>query len=145
MDPATLCLIVDESKQGFGSLLSQRGKVIAYAVKTVEESIEKNYTTLFDLELGIELLCDFTNVVWRSNTPGKAIRYIVPQVADCLSRKKDSSQDVYVPMSITYSFWNLRTKILEAQCERFIHGLKAPTGNGSKRITIRHFRQRDDA
>ncbi|GKG00633.1 putative reverse transcriptase domain-containing protein, partial [Tanacetum coccineum] len=40
----------DASKQGFGSVLMQRGKVITYASRQLKKH-EKNYTT-HDLELG---------------------------------------------------------------------------------------------
>ncbi|GKC57385.1 putative reverse transcriptase domain-containing protein [Tanacetum coccineum] len=48
--PNDFAVYCDASKQGFGSVLMQRGKVIAYASRQLKKH-EKNYTT-HDLELG---------------------------------------------------------------------------------------------
>ncbi|GKF80681.1 putative reverse transcriptase domain-containing protein, partial [Tanacetum coccineum] len=48
--PDNFVVYCDASKQGFGSVLMQRGKVIAYASRQLKKH-EKNYTT-HDLELG---------------------------------------------------------------------------------------------
>ncbi|GJT26504.1 putative reverse transcriptase domain-containing protein [Tanacetum coccineum] len=48
--PADFVVYYDASKQGFGCMLMQRGKVIAYASRQLKKH-EKNYTT-HDLELG---------------------------------------------------------------------------------------------
>ncbi|GJW13177.1 putative reverse transcriptase domain-containing protein [Tanacetum coccineum] len=48
--PDDFVVYYDASKQGFGSVLMQRGKVIAYASRQLKKH-EKNYTT-HDLELG---------------------------------------------------------------------------------------------
>ncbi|GJT81530.1 putative reverse transcriptase domain-containing protein [Tanacetum coccineum] len=48
--PDDFVVYCDASKQGFGSVLMQRGKVIAYASRQLKKH-EKNYTT-HDLELG---------------------------------------------------------------------------------------------
>ncbi|GJT69824.1 putative reverse transcriptase domain-containing protein [Tanacetum coccineum] len=48
--PNDFLVYCDASKQGFGSVLMQRGKVIAYASRQLKKH-EKNYTT-HDLELG---------------------------------------------------------------------------------------------
>ncbi|GJZ97364.1 putative reverse transcriptase domain-containing protein [Tanacetum coccineum] len=50
--PDDFVVYCDASKQGFGSVLMQRGKVIAYASRQLKKH-EKNYTT-HDLELGSE-------------------------------------------------------------------------------------------
>ncbi|GKB78652.1 putative reverse transcriptase domain-containing protein [Tanacetum coccineum] len=49
--PDDFVVYCDASKQGFGSVLMQRGKVIAYASRQLKKH-EKNYTT-HDLELGM--------------------------------------------------------------------------------------------
>ncbi|GJY51493.1 putative reverse transcriptase domain-containing protein [Tanacetum coccineum] len=48
--PNDFVVYCDASKQGFGCVLMQRGKVIAYALRQLKKH-EKNYTT-HDLELG---------------------------------------------------------------------------------------------
>ncbi|GJX70841.1 putative reverse transcriptase domain-containing protein [Tanacetum coccineum] len=58
--PDDFMVYCDASKQGFGCLLMQRGKVIAYASRQLKKH-EKNYTT-HDLELGAVV---FTLKIWR--------------------------------------------------------------------------------
>ncbi|GJY37763.1 putative reverse transcriptase domain-containing protein, partial [Tanacetum coccineum] len=73
----------DASKQGFGSMLMQRGKVIAYASRQLKKH-EKNYTT-HDLELGAVV---FALKIWRHYLYGtksviytdhKSLQYIFDQ------------------------------------------------------------------
>ncbi|GJZ19271.1 putative reverse transcriptase domain-containing protein [Tanacetum coccineum] len=52
--PNDFMVYCDASKQGFGSVLMQRGKVIVYASRQLKKH-EKNYTT-HDLELGAVVL-----------------------------------------------------------------------------------------
>ncbi|GKD76076.1 putative reverse transcriptase domain-containing protein [Tanacetum coccineum] len=52
--PDDFVVYYDASKQGFGCVLMQRGKVIAYASRQLKKH-EKNYTT-HDLELGAVVL-----------------------------------------------------------------------------------------
>ncbi|GJU15679.1 putative reverse transcriptase domain-containing protein [Tanacetum coccineum] len=78
-----LVMYCDTSLKGFGAVLMQREKVIAYASRQLRKN-EENYTT-HDLELGavcrwIELLSDYDCVICYH--PGKA-----NVVADALSRK----------------------------------------------------------
>ncbi|GKA13985.1 putative reverse transcriptase domain-containing protein [Tanacetum coccineum] len=126
--PDDFVVYCDASKQGFGCVLMQRGKVIAYASRQLKKH-EKNYTT-HDLELGavkdlnmrqrrwIELLNDYECEI--KYNPGKA-----NVVADALSRKERLKPRRVRAMSITIHS-GLKTKILEAQGEAF-KDLKAPT------------------
>ncbi|GJX32990.1 putative reverse transcriptase domain-containing protein [Tanacetum coccineum] len=105
----------DASKQGFGCVLMQRGKVIAYVSRQLKTH-EKNYTT-HDLELG------------KAN-----------MVADALSRKERLKPRRVHAMSISIHS-GLKTKILEAQGEAS-KDLKAPAK--CLRGLETHFEQRDD-
>ncbi|GKA54498.1 putative reverse transcriptase domain-containing protein [Tanacetum coccineum] len=58
--PNNFVVYCDASKQGFGCVLMQRGKVIAYASRQLKTH-EKNYTT-HDLELGAVV---FALKIWR--------------------------------------------------------------------------------
>ncbi|GKA82179.1 reverse transcriptase domain-containing protein [Tanacetum coccineum] len=58
--PNDFVVYCDASKQGFGCVLMQRGKVIAYASRQLKTH-EKNYTT-HDLELGVVV---FAFKIWR--------------------------------------------------------------------------------
>ncbi|GJZ08696.1 putative reverse transcriptase domain-containing protein [Tanacetum coccineum] len=62
----------DASKQGFGGVMMQRGKVIVYASRQLN-TLEKNYTT-HDLELGAVV---FALKIWRHYLYGtKSVIYI---------------------------------------------------------------------
>ncbi|GKF08194.1 putative reverse transcriptase domain-containing protein [Tanacetum coccineum] len=132
--PDDFVVYCDASKQGFESVLMQRGKVIAYASRQLKKH-EKNYTT-HNLELGavvfalkiwrhylygtkswIELLSDYECEI--KYHPGKA-----NVVADALSRKERLKPRRVRAMSITIHS-GLNTKILEAQGEAS-KDLKAP-------------------
>ncbi|GJT17486.1 reverse transcriptase domain-containing protein [Tanacetum coccineum] len=147
--PDDFVVYCDASKQGFGSVLMQRGKVIAYASRQLKKH-EKNYTT-HDLELGavvfalkiwrhylygtksIELLSDYECEI--KYHPGKA-----NVVADALSRKERLKPRRVRAMSITIHS-GLKTKNLEAQ-SKDSKDLKAPAE--WLRGLERHFEQRDD-
>ncbi|GJS22596.1 putative reverse transcriptase domain-containing protein [Tanacetum coccineum] len=131
--PDDFVVYCDASKQGFGSVLMQQGKVIAYASRQLKKH-EKNYTT-HDLELGggIELLSDYECEI--KYHPGKA-----NVVADALSRKERLKPRRVRAMSITIHS-GLKTKILEAQSEAS-KDLKA-SAEWLRRLE-RHFEQRDD-
>ncbi|GKD45100.1 putative reverse transcriptase domain-containing protein [Tanacetum coccineum] len=58
--PDDFVVYCDASKQGFGSVLMQRGKVIAYASRHLKKH-DKNYTT-YNLELGAVV---FALKIWR--------------------------------------------------------------------------------
>ncbi|GJX58515.1 putative reverse transcriptase domain-containing protein [Tanacetum coccineum] len=122
--PNEFVVYCDASNQGFGCVLMQRGKVIAYASRQLKIH-EKNYTT-HDLELGavylfnkkelnmrqrrwIELLSD--NECEIKYHPGKA-----NVVVDALSRKEILKLRRVRAMSMTIHS-GLKTKILEAQGE----------------------------
>ncbi|GKD63667.1 putative reverse transcriptase domain-containing protein, partial [Tanacetum coccineum] len=102
----------DASNQGFGCVLMQRNKVIAYASRQLKIH-EKNYTT-HDLELGavrqwIEL---FSNYVCE-------IRYHPCKdnvVADALSKKKWMKPRRVRAMSMMI-YSSIKARILEAQSE----------------------------
>ncbi|GJR01207.1 putative reverse transcriptase domain-containing protein [Tanacetum coccineum] len=113
--PDDFVVYCDASKQGFGCVLMQRGKVIAYASRQLK--IHENNFTTHDLELG------------KANV-----------VADALSRKERLKPRRVRAMSITIHS-GLKTKILEAQGEAS-KDLKAPTE--WLRGLERHFEQRDD-
>ncbi|GJZ64726.1 putative reverse transcriptase domain-containing protein, partial [Tanacetum coccineum] len=81
--PDGFVVYCDASKQGFGSMLMQRGKVIAYASRQLKKH-EKNYTT-HDLELGAVV---FALKIWRHYLYGtksviytdhKSLQYIFDQ------------------------------------------------------------------
>ncbi|GKB50810.1 putative reverse transcriptase domain-containing protein [Tanacetum coccineum] len=81
--PDDFVVYCDASKQGFGCVLMQRGKVIAYASRQLKTH-EKNYTT-HDLELGTVL---FALKIWRHYLYGtksviytdhKSLQYIFDQ------------------------------------------------------------------
>ncbi|GJX55748.1 putative reverse transcriptase domain-containing protein [Tanacetum coccineum] len=147
--PNDFVVYCDASKQGFGSVLMQRGKVIAYASRQLKKH-EKNYTT-HDLELGAVV---FALKIWRHYLYGTKsiellsdyeceIKYHLGKanvVADALSRKERLKPRRVCAMSITIHS-GLKTKILEAQSEAS-KDLKAPTE--WLRGLERHFEQRDD-
>ncbi|GJZ53243.1 putative reverse transcriptase domain-containing protein [Tanacetum coccineum] len=123
--PNDIVVYCDALKQGFGCVLMQQGKVIAYASRQLKTH-EKNYTTHY-LELGavlnmrqrrwIELLNDYECEI--KYHPGKA-----NMVADSLSRKERLMSRRVRAMSITIHS-GLKTKILEAQ-GKASKDLKAP-------------------
>ncbi|GJY41679.1 reverse transcriptase domain-containing protein [Tanacetum coccineum] len=140
--PDDFVVYCDASKQGFGWVLMQRGKVIAYASRQLKKH-ENNYTT-HDLELGvkelnmrqrrwIELLSDYECEI--KYYPSKA-----NVVADALSRKERLKPRRVCAMSITIHS-GLKTKILEAQGEAS-KDLKAPAE--WLRGLETHFERRDD-
>ncbi|GJW87912.1 putative reverse transcriptase domain-containing protein [Tanacetum coccineum] len=116
--PDDFMVYCDASNQGFGCVLMQRGKVIAYAARQLKVH-QKNYTT-HDLELGavelimrqrrwIELFIDYDCQICYH--PGK-----VNVVVDVLSRKEILKPRRVHAMSMTI-YSGLKTKILEPQGE----------------------------
>ncbi|GJZ44876.1 putative reverse transcriptase domain-containing protein [Tanacetum coccineum] len=102
----------DASNQGFGCVLMQRNKVIAYASRQLKIH-EKNYTT-HDLELGvvrqwIELFNNYDYEICYH--PGKAN-------GDALSRKERMKLRRARDMSMTIHS-SIKAKILEAQSKAF--------------------------
>ncbi|GJT19324.1 putative reverse transcriptase domain-containing protein [Tanacetum coccineum] len=145
--PDDFVVYCDASKQGFGCVLMQRGKVIAYASRQLKKH-EKNYTT-HDLELGAVV---FALKIWRHYLYGtksviytdhQSLQYIFDQKdlnMHALSRKERLKPRRVRAMSITIHS-GLKTKILEAQSEAS-KDLKAPTE--WLRGLETHFEQRDD-
>ncbi|GJW05400.1 putative reverse transcriptase domain-containing protein [Tanacetum coccineum] len=130
--PDDFVVYCDASKQGFGCVLMQRGKVIAYASRQLK-TYEKNYTT-HDLELGAVV---FALKILRHYLYGTKSANVV---ADALSRKERLKPRRVHAMSITIHS-RLKTKIMEAQGEaskdlkalaKWLRGLE------------KHFERRDD-
>ncbi|GJT58011.1 putative reverse transcriptase domain-containing protein [Tanacetum coccineum] len=115
--PNDFVVYCDASNQGFGCVLMQRGKVIAYASR----------------QRWIELLSDYECEI--KYHPGK-----VNVVANALSRKERLKPRRVRAMSITIHS-GLKAKILEAQGEAY-KDLKAPTE--WLRGLETHFERRDD-
>ncbi|GJX62940.1 putative reverse transcriptase domain-containing protein [Tanacetum coccineum] len=83
--PDDFVVYCDASKQGFGCVLMQRGKVIAYASRQLKKH-EKNYTT-HDLELGAVV---FALKIWRHYLYGtKSIIYTDHQSLQYIFDQKD--------------------------------------------------------
>nr|GEY34651.1 putative reverse transcriptase domain-containing protein [Tanacetum cinerariifolium] len=141
--PNDFVVYCDTLNQGFGCVLMQRGKLIAYASRQLKIH-EKNYTT-HDLELGaakelnmrqrlwVELLSDYECEIQYH--PGKA-----NVVADALSRKERLKPKRVRAMSMTIQS-GLKAKVLKAQGEAS-KDLKAPA-EWLKGLE-RHFKKRDD-
>ncbi|GKF52515.1 putative reverse transcriptase domain-containing protein, partial [Tanacetum coccineum] len=81
--PDDFMVYYDASKQGFGCVLMQRGKVIAYASRQLK--IHENNYTIHDLELGAVV---FALKIWRHYLYGtksviysdhKSLQYIFDQ------------------------------------------------------------------
>ncbi|GJX40234.1 putative reverse transcriptase domain-containing protein [Tanacetum coccineum] len=151
--PDDFVVYCDASKQGFGCVLMQKGKVIAYASRQLKTH-EKNYTT-HDLELGAVV---FALKIWRHYLYGTKSVIIFDQkdlnmrqrrwiellsdyeceikyhpgkenvVAYALSRKERLKPRRVRAMSITIHS-GLKTKILEAQVQH-PRDLKSPSSNG---------------
>nr|GEY11153.1 hypothetical protein [Tanacetum cinerariifolium] len=99
----------DASNQGFGCVLMQRNKVIAYASKQLKIH-EKNYTT-HDLELGAVV---FALKMWRHHLYDTKSKANI--VADALSRKERAKPGRVRAMSMTIHS-SIKAKILESQSE----------------------------
>ncbi|GJR92993.1 putative reverse transcriptase domain-containing protein [Tanacetum coccineum] len=83
--PDDFVVYCDASKQGFGCVLMQRGKVIAYASRQLKTH-EKNYTT-HDLELGAVV---FALKIWRHYLYGtKSVIYTDHKSLQCIFDQKD--------------------------------------------------------
>nr|GEU97083.1 hypothetical protein [Tanacetum cinerariifolium] len=146
LGPNDFVVYCDASKQGFGCVLMQRGKVIAYASRQLETH-EKHYTT-HDMELGAVV---FTLKIWRHclygtksiiYTDHKSLQYIFDQKElNMRQRRKErlKTRRVRAMSIIIHSM--LKTKILEAQGEAF-KDLKALAE--WLRGLETHFERRDD-
>ncbi|GJU12737.1 putative reverse transcriptase domain-containing protein [Tanacetum coccineum] len=145
MEPTTFVVYCDASKQGFGSVLMQWGKVIAYASRQLKKH-EKNYTT-HDLELGAVV---FALKIWRHYLYGtksviytdhKSLQYIFDQKDLNMRQRRWIELLNDYECEIKYHPAGDVTKILEAQSEAS-KDLKALTE--WLRGLERHFEQRDD-
>ncbi|GJU01418.1 putative reverse transcriptase domain-containing protein [Tanacetum coccineum] len=144
--PYDYVVYCDASKQGFGCVLVQRGKVIAYASRQLKIH-ENNYTT-HDLELSAVVFALKnleTLYLWdgqlSSYTDYKEFSSTHLRIRkNALSRKERLTPRRVRAMSITIHS-RLKTKILEAQGEAF-KDLKAPAE--WLRGLERHFEQRDN-
>ncbi|GJV87806.1 putative nucleotidyltransferase, ribonuclease H [Tanacetum coccineum] len=139
--PDDFVVYCDASKQGFGCVLMQRGKVIAYASRQLKKH-EKNYTT-HDLELGAVV---FALKIWRHYlyatksvfyTNHKSLQYIFDQ------KDLNMRQRQWIELLSDYEceIKYHSGKILEAQ-SKASKDLKAPTK--WLRGLERHFEKRDD-
>ncbi|GJR05142.1 putative reverse transcriptase domain-containing protein [Tanacetum coccineum] len=130
--PDDFVVYCDASKQGFGCVLMQKGKVIAYASRQLKTH-EKNYTT-HDLELGAVV---FALKIWRHYLYGtksviytdhKSLQYIFDQ-KDLNMRQRRKKNRLKPRRSTSlmehYIHSGIKTKILEAQGEAS-KDLKAP-------------------
>ncbi|GJR23513.1 putative reverse transcriptase domain-containing protein [Tanacetum coccineum] len=144
--PDDFVVYCDASKQGFGCVLMQRGKVIAYASRQLKKH-ETNYTT-HDLELGAVV---FALKIWRHYLYGtksviytdhQSLQYIFDQKdLNMRQRRKERLKPRRVRAMSIIIHSRLKTKILEAQSEAS-KDLKTPTE--WLRGLERHFEQRDD-
>ncbi|GJW03635.1 putative reverse transcriptase domain-containing protein [Tanacetum coccineum] len=133
--PDDFVVYYDASIQGFGCVMMQRGKVIAYASRQLKKH-EKNYTT-HDLELGAVV---FALKIWRHYLYGtKSVIYTDTESQYIFDQKDlNMRQRRWIKLLSDYE---LKTKILEAQSEAS-KDLKSPTE--WLRGLERHFEQRDD-
>ncbi|GJZ02811.1 putative reverse transcriptase domain-containing protein [Tanacetum coccineum] len=142
--PDDFMVYCDASKQGFGSVLMQRGKVIAYASRQLKKH-EKNYTT-HDLELGAVV---FALKIWRHYLYGtksviytdhKSLQYIFDQKDLNMRQRRwiELLSDYECEIKISPG----KANILEVLSECFQRIFKTPM-EWHKRIR-RHFEQRDD-
>ncbi|GKD07303.1 putative reverse transcriptase domain-containing protein, partial [Tanacetum coccineum] len=98
--PNDFVVYCDASNQGFGCVLMQRGKVIAYASRQLKIH-EKNYTT-HDLELGAVV---FALKTWRHYLYGtKSVIY---------NRSTKSPDNFLHPEGIEYAFGGIRKLIMD--------------------------------
>ncbi|GKD04024.1 putative reverse transcriptase domain-containing protein, partial [Tanacetum coccineum] len=148
--PDDFVVYCDASKQGFGCVLMQRGKVIAYATRQLKIH-ENNYTThdlelvtvVFALKNWRHYLYGMKSVIYTDN---KSLQYIFDQKElnmrqrRCLEQKKRLKPRRVRAMSITIHY-GLKTKILEAQ-SKASKDLKALAE--WLRGLERHFEQRND-
>nr|GFA50030.1 putative reverse transcriptase domain-containing protein [Tanacetum cinerariifolium] len=118
----------DASNQGFGCVLMQRNKVIAYASRQLKIH-EKNYTT-HDLELGAvaKILEAEREASKNASTPTKMLKGLDKQ----LERKEDGglylAERIWVPV-----YGNLRTlKMNEAHATRILEITTESFGNTAR-------------
>nr|GFA46789.1 putative reverse transcriptase domain, ribonuclease H-like domain, aspartic peptidase domain protein [Tanacetum cinerariifolium] len=124
--PNDFVVYCDASHQGFGCVLMQRGKVIAYASRQLKIH-EKNYTT-HDLELGAVV---FALKIWRHYLYGtKSIVYTDHKSLQTKGKRSCGRKEILKPrrvlaMSMTIQS-GLKAKIIKAHKEA-VKDLKAPS------------------
>ncbi|GJX66449.1 putative reverse transcriptase domain-containing protein, partial [Tanacetum coccineum] len=129
----------DASKQGFGCVLMQQGKVIAYAVKTVEKHEEKLYQPTA-WKLGAVV---FRSKILETLSLWDEKYQIPPRQGKCggrcLEQKRKASNQAVRAMSITIQS-DLRLKYGSTEAKAF-QGSQAPAECYADRT---HFAKRDD-
>ncbi|GKB98164.1 reverse transcriptase domain-containing protein, partial [Tanacetum coccineum] len=152
--PDDFVVYCDASKQGFGNVLMQQGKVIAYASRQLKKH-EKNYTT-HDLELGAVV---FALKIWRHYLYGtksviytdhKSLQYIFDQKDLNMRQRRWIELLSDYECEIKYHPGKARMWLLDALSRKRIEPRRSKASKDLKapakwlRGLETHFEQRDD-